>query len=94
MNDLISETGRRPKRRDTTDEPTAAIDVRNVMKVAWWHRFLWCTWSMWAAVFSATSGGLVAAFAGHSAGPWWQQRECLVCGKAQRRRVELKADRG
>lgn len=54
----------------------------------WKHR-----WSKWGDVFSANSAGFAGLFNGGSSGPWWQQRECVVCNLAQRRRVELPEDR-
>lgn len=82
-----------PTRPSIVEVPTVEINVREMMKVPWWHRFMWCAWTLWSLPFSSTSGGLIAAFAGSTAGPWWQGRECLVCGKAQRRRVEVPGDR-
>lgn len=65
----------------TTEQPATPKPVR-------WHRH---RWTPWGRVFSPGSDGMFAVLTGTGTGPWWQHRECLRCGKAQRRRVEVAA---
>jgi hypothetical protein len=56
----------------------------------WWHRH---RWGAWGETFSGRSSGVVAVIEGFTSGPWWQERVCVECGRAQRARVEVEADR-
>lgn len=57
--------------------------------VRWWH---WLhSWTRWAEP-EMTVGGALAAVFGPKAGPWWQKRHCVRCGKAQARRIERRED--
>lgn len=74
-------------------EPTTEPRRRwaRAVSVNRWHRMWFHRWTPWSDVFSSTKGGIVAVFSGHEAGPWWQSRRCIVCGREDRRRVELGA---
>lgn len=66
-------------RVDVTPDPNWPEDGRTV---GWWHRLWMHRWSPWSTVFSA--GSLFS-----KSGPWWQSRRCVVCGREDRRRVEM-----
>jgi len=73
-----------------TTEDAGEIFPRRLEVVRWHiHGF-----STWGDVFSGNTRGLLGAFSGGTAGPYWQSRSCLRCNLTQYRRAEMLADRG
>lgn len=79
-----------PGTEEALEPDTILVAPEIPVTIPWYHRH---KWGVWGEVFSANSAGLMGAFTGGMSGPWWQQRECVVCNIAQRRRVELPEDR-